>query len=202
VKKILGLAISALLVIGMVAAGTFAYFTDTQASSGNVFTAGTLDLGLSNTPGAAATGDVTGTFTATTWKPGDTATGTLSINNAGSIAMGHLTVAFTYTLSTAGRPLTISGSPWTTDPTDLFDKEITVTTATWNGVTQDGTSGSATIQGRTLAQLQTTGAIQLATLGANTKHDLVLIFTFATGATNGCQGNVLTLTVTFNGTQN
>jgi predicted ribosomally synthesized peptide with SipW-like signal peptide len=196
-KKILGLTIAALLVIAMVAAGTFAYFSDTQASTGNVFTAGTLDIGLSNTPGnSTATGDATATFSAATWAPGQTASGTLSINNAGNIALGHLTVAFTYSLVKTGRPATISGSPWTTDPTDLFDKEITVTTATWGGVSQ------AALVGQTLNQLQTTGAISLTTLGAGAHADLALTFTFGAGATNGCQGNVLTLTATVNGTQN
>ena len=102
-KKILGLTIAALLVIAMVAAGTFAYFSDQQASTGNVFTAGTLDLGLSSSGSTSATGDTSATFTASTWKPGDTANGTLTVNNTGSIAMGHVTVTFGESNSTAGR---------------------------------------------------------------------------------------------------
>jgi predicted ribosomally synthesized peptide with SipW-like signal peptide len=197
-KKILGLAISALLVIGMVAAGTFAYFTDTQASTGNVFTAGKLDLGLGTGTGTATTGDASATFSASTWKPGDTATGTLSVNNAGNIAMAHLTVAFSYpAVNVGGRPANITGSPWTTDPTDLFDKEITVTTATWNGTAQP------LIVGKSLYTLSTGSAITLTSgLAATTSQDRVFTFTFSTAATNGCQGNVLTLTVTVVGTQN
>lgn len=43
-KKIMGLSIAALLVIGVVAGGTVAYFSDTETSTGNTFTAGTLNL--------------------------------------------------------------------------------------------------------------------------------------------------------------
>jgi len=41
-KKIIGLSIAALLIIGIVAVGTYAYFSDTAASTGNTWTAGTL----------------------------------------------------------------------------------------------------------------------------------------------------------------
>ena len=43
-KKILGLTIAALMVMGLVGGGTWAYFTDTETSTGNTFAAGTLDL--------------------------------------------------------------------------------------------------------------------------------------------------------------
>jgi predicted ribosomally synthesized peptide with SipW-like signal peptide len=196
-KKILGLTIAAILVIAMVAAGTFAYFSDQQASTGNVFTAGTLDLGLSSTGSTSATGDTSATFlSGANWKPGDTANGTLTVNNTGTIDMGHLTVAFSYpSVDVSGRPANITGSPWSL-ATDQFDKEITVTTATWGGVSQ------ASLVGHSLFALNTAGAISLTPLTAGTTSDLVLVFTFATGATNGCQGNSLTLTVTLACTQN
>jgi predicted ribosomally synthesized peptide with SipW-like signal peptide len=44
VKKILGLSIAIVLVIGLVAGGTWAYFSDTETITGNSFTAGTIDL--------------------------------------------------------------------------------------------------------------------------------------------------------------
>ena len=43
-KKILGLTVAALLVMGLVGGGTWAYFTDTETSTGNTFAVGTLDL--------------------------------------------------------------------------------------------------------------------------------------------------------------
>jgi len=44
VKKILGLTIAIVLITGLVAVGTFAYFSDTETVTGNSFTAGTIDL--------------------------------------------------------------------------------------------------------------------------------------------------------------
>jgi len=78
-----------ILMIGVVAmaagAGTFAYFSDTETSTENTFTAGTLDLTLSN-DGTTYTDGVTATWTASNMKPGDTGVDTLYIKNAGSIS--------------------------------------------------------------------------------------------------------------------
>jgi len=43
-KKILVSLMAMVLAVGLVGAGAFAYFNDTETSSGNTFTAGTLDL--------------------------------------------------------------------------------------------------------------------------------------------------------------
>ena len=61
-KKIIGLTVAALLVMGLIGGGTWAYFTDTETSSGNVLVSGTLDLGLGNTsgtPGGSTTAALT-----------------------------------------------------------------------------------------------------------------------------------------------
>ncbi|WP_305065421.1 TasA family protein [Methanococcoides sp.] len=67
-----------LLLIGVVAAsagaGTWATFSDTETSAGNTFTAGTLDIGISN---SFAFGPVA---------PGDANTETITITNSGNIA--------------------------------------------------------------------------------------------------------------------
>jgi predicted ribosomally synthesized peptide with SipW-like signal peptide len=44
IKRVLGLTLAAMLVIGLAATGTWAYLSDSQKSSGNVFTSGKLDL--------------------------------------------------------------------------------------------------------------------------------------------------------------
>jgi len=43
-KKIIGLTIAILAIIGLVVGGTLAYFTDTETSTDNTFTAGTIDI--------------------------------------------------------------------------------------------------------------------------------------------------------------
>ena len=58
-------------------AGTFAYFSDTETSGGNTFTAGTIDLTLG---GTGATG-----VSFTNMAPGDTASATIVVTNDGSL---------------------------------------------------------------------------------------------------------------------
>ena len=71
-----------IMVIGIAAlflgAGTFAYFSDTETSGGNTFTAGTIDLTLS---GTGATGVTFGNMA-----PGDTASATITVTNIGSLS--------------------------------------------------------------------------------------------------------------------
>jgi predicted ribosomally synthesized peptide with SipW-like signal peptide len=196
-KKILGLGIAAILVMAMVGGGTWAFFSDVEQSADNVFAAGTLDLGLSNTSDTSATGSTTATFSASTWKPGDATEGTIYVNNNGSIDISALSVNFTYNpVDYSGRPSTISGSPWTTDPTDFFDKMITATEATWNS------SNITEIIGQSLYDLKNAGNISLPEgLPAHTQYLLVITWTFESEATNGCQGASVNMTVNVTGVQ-
>lgn len=86
-KKILGLTVAALLVMGLVGGGTWAYFSDVETSTGNVLTAGTLNLQV---------GDVdptTANITVAAMKPGDTGNAAdWNIINNGTIS-GNLTIA-------------------------------------------------------------------------------------------------------------
>lgn len=79
-KKILGLSIAAVLVIGLVAGGTWAYFSDTETTTDNTFTAGTIDISLDPTSGQAVTtveGDLD-------LKPSQTGYIPVCVNNDGS----------------------------------------------------------------------------------------------------------------------
>lgn len=88
------LVISSLLIICVaalvVSLGTFAYFSDSASSTGNTFSAGTLYIN-----------DGSHTFTITPdspWgnmAPGQTRTGSFTITNNGTIAMGSLAVSTT-----------------------------------------------------------------------------------------------------------
>ena len=78
-KKIIGLSIVAVLIIGMVGAGTWAYFSDTETSTGNTFTAGTLDLNLDS-------GNVNVIkFTVSNANPGESGYGTWILDNTGNL---------------------------------------------------------------------------------------------------------------------
>ena len=85
-KKILGLTVAALLVIGLVGGGTWAYFSDTETSTGNILTAGTLDLNVDGGDIAVTTLNVPATY------PGDTGSGSTTLLNSGSIT-GELDIS-------------------------------------------------------------------------------------------------------------
>jgi len=85
-KKIMGLTIAALLIIGIVGGGTYAYFSDTESSTGNTLSAATLDLKI-NGGDAAIT-----TFNVSNVAPGDSASANSTLRNAGSLT-GELDVA-------------------------------------------------------------------------------------------------------------
>ncbi len=89
-KKILGLTIAFMLLIGMGGIGTWAYFQDTETSTGNVLAAGTLDLKTDDVDG------VTQTLYASNLKPGDSVSGSITLRNAGTVAGLTLDLAFTY----------------------------------------------------------------------------------------------------------
>lgn len=81
-----------LLTVGLMSAGlgygTYAFFSDTEESTGNIFSAGDLDLTLDGLDG------VTATLTGTNFAPGDSASGSILLRNEGSIhtgdARGHV----------------------------------------------------------------------------------------------------------------
>lgn len=102
-KKIFGLTVAALLIIGMVGGGTWAYFSDTEESTGNTFTAGTLNLTADVSGGGSISGTVTPGddgvneyITLDNVKPGDSGTITWTCTNTGNLA-GTLTMVSTVT---------------------------------------------------------------------------------------------------------
>lgn len=91
-KKILGLTIAIALAVGILGVATFAYFADTESSTGNRFTAGTLDLVPSSDGGGIdrilyadnlAPGDIVGPVYFDLW-------------NAGSLDGSSLDISFSY----------------------------------------------------------------------------------------------------------
>ena len=109
-KKILGLGIAALIVIAMVAAGTFAYFQDQQTSSNNVFSAGTLDL--QSSPDGINFGDNTVNakwgYGLTLMYPGIAPIdATISLKNAGSLDSDHVDIMFVRTASSTNSSITV-----------------------------------------------------------------------------------------------
>jgi predicted ribosomally synthesized peptide with SipW-like signal peptide len=90
-KKILGLIIVLLLMAGMSGLSTWAFFTDAETSSNNVFAAGTLDLKTDDQDG------VSQTLIATNMRRGDIVGPEIIIlKNSGSLDSSSIDISFSY----------------------------------------------------------------------------------------------------------
>jgi len=85
-KKILGLTVAALLVMGLVGGGTWAFFSDPETSPANILTAGTLDLTI------GGGNDPVNILTVTAANPGTSGSNSTTLSNVGSID-GELDIA-------------------------------------------------------------------------------------------------------------
>jgi spore coat-associated protein N len=98
-KKIIGLAIAALIVITIAGVGTFAFFNDTESSANNIITAGTLDLKTNDANG------VDSVLTVQDLAPGNSVgPATVELKNAGSIDAAHMDISVTYSENDGTEP--------------------------------------------------------------------------------------------------
>lgn len=94
-KKIVGLAIAAFMIITMVGGGTWAYFSDTESSTNNSLSAGTLDLNVDGGDAAVTT------FSVSDVAPGDSGSDNTTLANAGSLS-GELDISTSAITNTPG----------------------------------------------------------------------------------------------------
>ncbi len=93
-KKIVGLSLVLIMVIGIIGVETLAYLTDTENSSGNSLAAGTLDLRTNDADG------VSQTLYAANMSFGDTVgPSTITLKNDGTTNGATLDIVFSYTES-------------------------------------------------------------------------------------------------------
>jgi len=88
-KKILGLTVVALLVMALVGGGTWAYFSDVEATNVNVLTAGVLDLTRDGSSSVTTAFLTTGVSNAS---PGDSNTNSTLLANTAGTASGELDI--------------------------------------------------------------------------------------------------------------
>lgn len=105
-KRIIGLAFAAVLILCVTAGGVWAYVHDDEYSSSNQIIAGTLDM-VPTTSGNGVLGkytvtaggnEVNGNVVFTKMRPGETGSITWTLNNTGNLG-GILTIASTVTFS-------------------------------------------------------------------------------------------------------
>lgn len=204
-KKILSLILATLLVIGGLA-GTFAWFQDTETSTGNVFQAGTMDLKVSDWNEGFGDG-VTTTWTMSNMQPGATTVGPFSVllQNSDSLAANHVEISFSHSINEAINPVESDTNPNST-PGEMA-RWIQITSGSYNGVDlitilvdangngfldmDDLTWPANAVEGGPLDNLvpppPNSGGTRAFTMALR----------FNAGATNDIQGDILTTTVTF-----
>jgi spore coat-associated protein N len=210
VKRIFGLVIAAFIILAMVGVGTWAYFSDTEASTGNTFTAGTLDLNING--GNTAVTMFTGL---SNLKPGDnndSSNATCTLLNHGSLA-GKLSVASAMTAHSAGT------NPADTDivPTDSLKDTATMAlyidvdgNGVWSngdiGLKSDGSTyaytGASDVTGATgqaavSAYNGSSWSNALAAMASNATVKFGVDYQVPSGATNAIQGGSVTFSFTF-----
>jgi predicted ribosomally synthesized peptide with SipW-like signal peptide len=217
-KKIIGLSIAALLIISIVAVGTFAYFSDTAASTGNTWTAGTLvlsevTLGASGnttfTGTPISTGGINGNVQFGPVVPGSSGTITWTLSNTGNVP-GKLTLvsATTFNDTATNAPKTAAlaalaisdplawGTPW-----DL-SKEMMVWVTRFDGTTTTDILGST---GTYVAMSGLQAALNLEvskTITIGTPMVYVIHWQVPTTVGNEIQGDTAQLDITFTLNQN
>lgn len=95
-KKILFSVMTLVLVVGLVGAGAFAYFTDVEKSTGNTMSAGTLDLEIADNNEGYSNNPVTASYSSpANLAPGETfESGPVYLKNVGTMDIGFIWARF------------------------------------------------------------------------------------------------------------
>jgi spore coat-associated protein N len=159
-------ALSALVAAVAVAVGSSASFTASSANPSNTFAAGTLSI-LNSKEGLAV-------LTASNMKPGDSATGTVDIENTGSLSG-------VFTLSRSGIVDSDGANPMS-GMLDLVVKDC----GDFSSGTPTCDVGDPVKYTGTIAAM---GSTALGTFVAGEKHRYQFVVTFNSGAGNAYQGD-------------
>ena len=197
-KKILGLTIAALLVMGMVTGGTWAYFSDTESSVNNSLTAGTLDLNIDGGNVAVTT------FSVSAVGPGQSGNGSSILANVGSMD-GELDVTFSAITNTPGAGGgEFEGGAGELGGVALIAVYIDVDqSATWTagdiGLKSDGTTYNppTALDYATINSYDSDIFDAVETLATLAADDFIVLWQVPTSGDNTIQGDSVSFDVTF-----
>ena len=197
-KKILGLTVAALLVIGLVASGTWAYFSDTESSTNNSLVAGTLDLNIDGGDTAVTT------FSVSNVAPGDSGSGSSTLANAGNLS-GELDIEFSAITNTPGA----GGGEYEGGSGELgANAEIAVyidvdQSGAWSsgdiGLKSDGTTYNhpTALDYDAIDDYGSISWNAVETMAASAQDDFIVMWRVPTSAGNDIQGDNVSFNVTF-----
>jgi predicted ribosomally synthesized peptide with SipW-like signal peptide len=196
-KRILLSLMTIALVSALIGGGVYAYFSDTETSTGNTFTAGTLDLNLDG----GNTNVVK--FTVSDVKPGDNSGGTWTVANVGSIA-GYLdleNISVSEAIGTTTDPELADEVPPGTDTAQLGNYlMVHIFVDTNNNGSWD--SGETDILGTDAAPvaintIASSYALDLSLAANGGTNYITLLWSVGTATDNRIQGDSVTLDITF-----
>ena len=185
-KRIVGLTIAFMLLIGMAGIGTWAYFSDVEPLSGNVLAAGTLDLKTDDVDG------VSQTLLATNMEPGDTVgPETIILKNIGSVEGSTLDLAFSYVESDSSpNPANMSANA-----TAAF---IEVTTLNYDGESLLGSvSDNNSNSYKDVEDLKNSDLSGLSGIGALDSKEFDIAVMLRSDADKALQSDGINITMTF-----
>jgi predicted ribosomally synthesized peptide with SipW-like signal peptide len=187
-KKIIGLTVAALMVMGLVGGGTWAYFSDTESTTGNVLAAGTLNLQVNSAdPWASAPISITNIA------PGDSTSNTsITVENTGNLA-GDLYVRIGgFTDGGGDNPEPEQVAEAIHGVTDNISTMLTLNVS-WNG-----TTAVTNLDGVTISTADGTWSGNYIDLAGGAAADSLLIgATLNSAADNKYQGDNCTFTIEF-----
>jgi predicted ribosomally synthesized peptide with SipW-like signal peptide len=199
-KKIIGLSVAALLIVGVITGVTFAYFSDTESSVNNTLTAGVLDLNIDGGNIAVTTLNVSAA------EPGASGSASSTLSNVGSMA-GELDIETSVVTNTGA----VSGtSEYADDSGDLggvaqiamyldIDQSGGVTAGDIglqsDGTTYDPTGGLDYDVVDNYAS-ETWDAV-IASMLASASDDIIILWQVPTTADNSIQGDSVEFDITF-----
>ena len=180
------LSLALVMVLSMGVSGTLAYVSDTQPSTGNLLTAGTLNLTTDDADG------VSQTFYALSMSPGDTAGPTaITLKNTGTTDGATLDIAFSYAES--------DGSPNTVNKTDDDVAAVMeVVTLSYDGNSLLASISDTNSNGyQDVEELALTSFTGLSGLTASASKEFEIAVRLRSETPNDFQSDGITITMTF-----
>lgn len=186
IKKVIGLTIAFLLCVSSIVGATWAYFSDTESSTGNSLVAGTLDLKTDDADG------VTQTLYATNMKPGDSVgPSTIILNNSGTANGSTLDIAFSY-VESDGSPNTVNRNA------DATAAMIEVTTMNYGGFSLLDSVSDSNFNGyKDIQDLKNTDLSGRSGLNASATKNLEITVQLRSNTGNDFQADGINMTMNF-----
>jgi len=198
--------LTAIVLIGIVAmlagAGTYAYFSSTKTSTGNTFTAGTLDLKLIDWDELTWRDGVTATWTATNMVPGDSFPFNVEfvgLGRTGTITPSSLEITCNYSVIEESPQTPSDTDPNTNLHPDAMAKQMIITRFKYNGTDYAGSIVDVDTDGKkTFYDLKNSPVTGLPTpYVADGATFFRLSVKFSEDAGNDFQGDTFNLTMIF-----